>query len=110
MFSLLANHYRPARWFNGAYAAWSEGIDKTIPFDDKWHHLAMTYDSYRYLLRLYVDGEEKASSSLIWMPETSAIAGLKITSDGHSAAIDDLSAWQGALSPAQVKGIYEDSK
>jgi hypothetical protein len=108
LFALLANYYRQGFWFNGVDGILSQGIDKTIPNDDLWHHLALVYDSYRYRLTLYVDGEETVSWSLIWMLPTTEITGLKISSDGQSAALDSLGIWQGALSPSQIREIYSN--
>ena len=109
-FALLANSYRPGFWFNGNYGILAEGIDKAIPNDSAWHHLALVYDSYRYKLRFYVDGSEKASSSLIWIKEGNNINYLKIFTDNASSEIDDLGIYEGALSPAQVEEIYLQTK
>jgi hypothetical protein len=109
-FALLTDYFRLGYWFNGNYGVLSEGINKHIPYDDAWHHLALVYDSYRYKLSFYVDGEEKASTSLIWMKPEVSIKGLKILTDGASSEIDDLRIYKGALSSKQINNIYANTK
>lgn len=110
LFAILADNFRLDYWFNNRYGILSEGLGKAIPSGHDWHYLAYVYDSYRYELSFYVDGEKKASSSLIWMPDSEKIKGIKIMTGGEEAEIDDLSLWQGALSPSQVKDIYTNNK
>jgi len=66
----------------------------------------MVYDSYRYKLSFYVDGEEKTTRPFIWLKDNEAITRLSVSSNNFSAAIDDLGVWQGALSASQVQEIY----
>ena len=110
LFALMAGNVRVSDWFNGGFNILAEGLDKAIPNDHSWHHLVLTYDSYRYQLTLYEDGEEKASLYLIWMPLGTELKNLTVTTDGPSAEIDDLGIWQGRLSAAQVKEIYLTTK
>jgi len=108
--ALLADDYRLGFWFNGQYGILAEGLNTAIPYDDAWHHLALVYDSYRYKLNFYVDGINKASSSLIRLADGEAITGLKITDDNFNTEIDDLNIYAGALSQAQVNRLYLDTK
>lgn len=85
-------------------------MDKTIPNDDLWHHLALVYDSYRYKLRFYVDGTEKASSSLIGLEPGKIIKKFVLSSNNFQAQVDALGLWTGALSPQRVKEIYTNNK
>ncbi|MFA5109230.1 MAG: LamG-like jellyroll fold domain-containing protein [Patescibacteria group bacterium] len=110
IFSLLANNYRLGFWSDGNYGILAEGLNTAIPDDGAWHHLALVYDSYRYKLSFYVDGEEKAGLSLIRMREEREINYLKISTDGSSSEIDELGVWSGALSPTQIKDIYANNK
>lgn len=110
LFSLLADYFRPGYFFNRGYGAWSAGENQTIPYDDAWHHLAMTYDSYRYRLHFYVDGEERASSSLIWMKPEETINRLEIYTDSYPAEIDDLGLYEGTLTSKQVKDIFINTR
>ena len=100
------DYFRNSFWFNGNYSIFSEGINEAIPNDDAWHHIAMVYDSYRYKLSFYVDGEEKTTRPFIWLKDNEAITRLSVSSNNFSAAIDDLGVWQGALSASQVQEIY----
>lgn len=109
-FAANINYYRIEAWLGGSYTSLSEGIDKAIPYDDLWHHLALVYDSYRYKLRFYVDGEEKASSSMIWLENSQNINRLRIYMEGLSSELDDLAIYEGALSPTQVQEIYQNSQ
>ncbi len=110
IFALLADYYRLGFWFNNQYGILAEGIDKAIPYDDVWHNLALVYDSYRYRLNFYVDGEIKASSSLIRLADGQEITGLRIKQDNFTAELDSLNVYSGALSPGQIKQLYLDTK
>jgi hypothetical protein len=110
LFSLLTDYYRVGFWYNGAYGTMIEGINKAIPYDDAWHQLALVYDSYRYKLNFFVDGEFKANQPVIWIEDGEEITHLKITSDSYSSEIDDLEVWEGALSASQIKAIYANTK
>jgi len=76
----------------------------SIPNDSEWHHLALVYDSYLYQSSFYVDGIEKATSSLIWFKEP--ITKLEIYGENYKQEIDEITFWKGALSSAQVLDIY----
>jgi len=110
LFALILDYFRRSYWYNGEYGILSEGVDTDILNDDAWHHVAFVYDSYRYLLRLYVDGTEKASRPLIWMRPEDRVDQLKISTDGYNSEIDDLALYVGALSPAEIQEIYELTK
>ncbi|MFA5886555.1 MAG: LamG-like jellyroll fold domain-containing protein [Patescibacteria group bacterium] len=110
LFSLLMDYYRLGFWFNGSQNVLSEGINEFIPYDNLWHHLALVYDSYRYKLSFYVDGQERASTALVWIKPSEEIKSLKITSSSDGSEIDDLSIYTGALSPVQIEDIYLNTK
>lgn len=110
IFALIVDNFRQSYWFNSNYGVFSEGLDLAIPNDDQWHHLAMVYDSYRYLLNFYVDGIKKGSKSLIWMKPGHDLEQLKIYSNSYSATIDELGLWSGALNEAQIMDIYTNNK
>ncbi|MDP2944552.1 MAG: LamG-like jellyroll fold domain-containing protein, partial [bacterium] len=109
LFAILADNYRLDYWFNNSYGILVEGLNKAIPGGCDWHYLTYVYDSYRYKLNFYVDGEEKASTSLIWMPDGEKVRGIKIMTNGEKAEIDSLSLWKGALSPRQVRELYANN-
>ncbi len=110
LMSLIPSVYRTKYVFNGREEIWSESLNNFLPYDDAWHHLAMTYDSYNYVLRVYIDGKEMASSSQIWLKDGTAPDNLLIKEENGSANIDELGLWQGALSTMQIKDIYDREK
>ena len=110
LLTLNANHYRLGYHFNGQYGILAEGMDVGLPPDGEWHHVALVYDSYRYRLSLYVDGEEAAWASFIWMQETEIIKRLEIATNFFTAALDDLRIYKGALSQEQVGEIFANTK
>jgi hypothetical protein len=81
-----------------------------IPNDKNWHHFVLTYDSYRYLLKFYVDGEEKYEREFVKLKDGSKIDGLSIVQENWPSAIDELKVWSGVLFPKQVKAEYEAVK
>lgn len=107
LFALLAGYYRPAYWFNGIYGIFSEGADGPVPHDAAWHHIALTYDSYTFQLRLFVDGRERASQARIWMRPEEVVKSLWITSENYPSEIDELRIYRGTLSPAEVMGLFQ---
>ncbi|HZJ40807.1 MAG TPA: LamG-like jellyroll fold domain-containing protein [Candidatus Saccharimonadales bacterium] len=108
--SLIPEPFRHAFFFNNNYGIFSEGYDVDIPHDTKWHHLALTFDSYRYQLKFFVDGEEKRSLPYFWIKDGEEPNHLEIRNELDSIELDDLSIWEGALRPFQIQNIYEQSK
>jgi len=108
--ALSPDNYRRGFFFNGNYGIFSEGYDNNFPHDTKWHHLALTFDSYLYKLNFFVDGEEKNSIPFVWVKDGEEPNHLEIRSELNSIELDDLSIWEGALRPFQVKDIYEQSR
>lgn len=106
--SLTADYYRQEFYFNGNYGILREGINEAVSYDDKWHHFALTYDSYRYLLRFYVDGLEQKSFSYFWIKDGEEPDILEISGESDKAEISSLSVWDGALSQAQINDIYNN--
>lgn len=109
-FGLAPDLYRRNFYFNDQHGVFSDGQNIDFPFDEAWHHLAMTYDSYRYQLKFYVDGEEKKSLPFFWIKENELPTGLSIKSELNSVELDDLGIWEGTLTPGQIKKIYQDSR
>lgn len=104
--TLVPTIYNPSISFNG----WSSFIvdygQNLFPQDKKWHHLALTYDSYRYRLRFFLDGEMKKEVPLVKFPEEAVIDRLKIISENFPSAIDELKIWSGVLNKEAVKQDY----
>jgi len=110
MMALVPTYYHPGFYFNHNQGAFGQPADGIIPQDDSWHHLALTYDSYQYLLRLYVDGEEKKSFPYVWMADEEQPNGLEIKTELAGSEIDDLGVWEGIMTANKVKEIYLNSK
>jgi len=108
--ALTASDYRLSYIFNDYYSIFAEGLDRGVPNDGLWHHLALVYDSYRYKLNFYLDGELAASSSLIRLRDGEMVKSLQINDDNFNTAIDDFKVYAGALTPSQVKQLYLDDQ
>ncbi len=110
MLGLVPTYYRPGFYFNHNEGIFSQALNETIPKDDLWHHLALSYDSYQYLLHFYVDGEEKKALPYIWISDEENINQLEIKSELASSEIDDLGVWTGIMTADKIKEIYSNSK
>ncbi len=108
--SLVPSYFRSGYWFNNNYGLFAEGVEVGIPYDEAWHHLAVVYDSYRYHLYYYVDGELEASAPYVWIREGEEADNLEMKSEYNKSEIDELKIWQGALLAGQVREIYELSR
>jgi len=73
--------------------------------DNEWHQTALVYDSYRYQLTLYFDGQPLWRESRPWLAEP--LSQLAIGQDAQPVDLDELTLWQGALTDEQVETIYE---
>jgi len=75
--------------------------------DENWHHLALTYDSYRYKLKFYHNGhlvyEQKRKS---FSPLVDDFSQLEIEGLNGKSYIDELKLWQGTLQKEQVMHEY----
>ena len=109
LFGFIPSCYRNGYWFNNIYGIFHDGANGLIPCDNLWHHLSMSYDSYRYSLNFYVDGVEKASSSLFWLADGNEPDNLDISSDSDYSEVDELGIWEGALSSGQVKALFNNT-
>ncbi len=109
IFTIIPSPYSTGYNFNGISDYFSYGQDLTIPHDINWHQLALVYDSYRHLLRFYVDGAEKGNRSFIWSANRPLADILEISSENGATEIDDLGVWEGALSPKQIEEIFANN-
>jgi hypothetical protein len=109
VFGFIPNYYRNSYWFNNSAGIFNQGLENLMPYDNLWHHVALTYDSYRYSLNLYIDGEEKASSSLIWLKDGDEPDQLEIISNSDYSEFDELGVWEGALNPKQIQALYANT-
>lgn len=107
---LEANYYRAGYFFNGAYSILAQGLGEAFPNDDSWHHVAFVYDSYRYRLSLYIDGEEVAHSYHVWLPADLVIKGLEISTLFYPVILDDFMIYKGALNIEDIRAIYNNTR
>ena len=109
IFTLVASPYNPAYNFDGIYSYFGNGSDSIITHDLNWHLLALVYDSYRQVLRFYIDGVEKGARNFIWSQNRSLADALSIVSENGVSEIDDLGVWEGALSIMQIQQIFANN-
>lgn len=72
-----------------------------FPIDNNWHHMAYVYDSYKYQLNFYVDGQLKMQKLLPWFkPDT--IREVYISNGWNAPGIDELKIWRGVLNEENI--------
>lgn len=108
--TLLPTIYNPAYSFNGQGSLITDYGKDLIPQDKKWHHLALTYDSYRQRLRFFLDGQLKKEALLVKLPQGATIDQLRVISENFPSALDELKIWSGVLNKEAVKQEYETYK
>ena len=108
--SLKPTSYNAVYSFNN----YSENIfrvgENLIPNDNKWHHLALTYDSYRFLLSFYLDGKKIAAKQYVKLKADEKINNLEIARENWPSSIDELKMWTGLLTETQIKAEYDALK
>ena len=105
--SLTPTIYNASFGFNDYGETFTTYGQSIMPNDNKWHHLALTYDSYRMLLSLYIDGEKKMEKNLIKLKPGEKIDGLELVQENWTSSIDELKVWSGTLTPAEVSAEYK---
>ena len=105
--SMMPNLTNTAYGFNGFGEYLLPAGEQLLPKDKNWHLFTLTYDSYRYLLTFYLDGEKMAEKKLIKLREGEKINFLRITRDSWNISIDELKLWSGVLTAQDVKDEYE---
>jgi hypothetical protein len=108
-FGFAPSRFRRSFIFNGLYGIFSEGNDLDLPYDNLWHHFVFTYDSYRYQLKMYIDGQEKKSFPFVWIKDGEEPNNLLIKSELNSVELDDVGIWEGALSGQQVANLFQQT-
>jgi hypothetical protein len=109
IFGLVPEYNQTSYWYNNRFSSFLHDSQDLIPHDDAWHYLALTYDSYRYLLSFYVDGVLESSSSLIFVPDGDEPEYLSITNNNCFSSVDELGIWQGTLSAKQIEALYNNT-
>lgn len=110
LMTLIPTSFRPTYRFNYTSGFFGDGLGTIIPNDGEWHYLTMTYNSYNYELRLYVDGVEKASVLQVWFRDGNSPVSLEIKNEIGIVEIDDLGVWEGTLSEQQIQNIFANNK
>lgn len=110
LMSLTPTPYNPSFGFNSTGGYLTEYGKALFPDDKNWHHLALTYDSYRYLLRFYLDGEQKMERQFIRLKDGEVINNLEIALENWPSSVDELKIWSGALTAKEVLAEYEAFK
>jgi len=105
--ALVPDYYKPSYWFNDVYGSFTEVSGASVPYDDNWHHLVVSYNSKDYMIRLYVDGEKKRQLPYVWIKDGDEATSLKINQHSNNSEIDNLQIWQGVVDDEKVKEIYE---
>ena len=108
-FGFSPSRFRRSFIFNGLYGIFSEGNDLDLPYDNLWHHFVFTYDSYRYQLKMYIDGQEKRNFPFIWIKDGEEPNNLLIKSELNSLELDDIGIWEGALSSQQIANLFQET-
>jgi len=104
LFGLEVDQYYQQVVFNSQYETMGQGYDLIMPRDLNWHHAALVYDSYKYLLSFYVDGVLKWSASKIWI-RNEAWQKIEIGSGNGQTELDNLEIWDGALNADEVMAL-----
>ncbi|HZJ41502.1 MAG TPA: LamG-like jellyroll fold domain-containing protein, partial [Patescibacteria group bacterium] len=102
-------YYRRPFYFNDIYGVFSQGEDTVLPHDDNWHHFAITYDSYRYELKFYIDGHEKNNLPFVWIKDGEEPNRLAIINQLNSVELDNIAIWEGTLTAEDVARQYQST-
>ena len=78
-----------------------EPPDGVFPIDNNWHHMAYVYDSYKYQLNFYVDGQLKMQKLLPWF-KPDIIKEVYISNGWNAPGIDELKIWRGVLNEKNI--------
>lgn len=105
--TLMPTIYNPSYSFNGEGGFLGEYGKDYFPHDNNWHHLAVTYDSYRYRWRLFFDGELWKEVPFMKLRPETVLNRLIIDSENWSSDIDELKIWKGVLNSEAVLAEYE---
>ncbi len=105
--TLMPTIYNPSYSFNGAGGFLGEYGKDYFPQDKNWHHLAITYDSYRYRWRLFFDGELWKEVPVMKLRPETVLDRLIIDSENWSSDIDELKIWSGVLNKEAIFAEYE---
>ena len=96
----------------GKHRDWGTGIENKFYFDDRWHHIVVSYNSK--ITKVFIDGIMKASTSKFhWDTVASRIVlGQEIDLEGRSFVgfLDEFMIFDKDLSASQVRALYNWAK
>jgi endonuclease YncB( thermonuclease family) len=79
--------------------------DVSIPYDDNWHYLALTYNASDYSLRFYIDGMEVHSDYKVWLSESFNY--MEIIQENWEFILDEINIYEGALNSMSIYDTYQ---
>jgi len=82
-------------------------MDASYPYDQAWHHVAMTYDAHRMETMLYLDGKPGTAptsykSPLVFDPKLLRIGDNELRGMGFTGGITDVKIWPKTLSATAI--------
>ena len=95
---------------------WNSGVMQSIvvapePVDDEWNYLAMTYDATNQMLKLFVNGIEKAAGNATSTAFTNVVMGRRATTgmQQFGGEIDEVTVYDRALSNEELYTMFTNS-
>lgn len=88
-------------------------ITKPVDFHNKWHHIVVTYDNA--ISRMYIDGCLIKESISVYPMDICSGGQLKFGAwwngdqSWFKGKLDDIGLWNRALTPSEVKSLYDGS-
>lgn len=108
-FAFFGDAYQRDFVFNDSYKFLSYGLNQGFPFDDRWHQIVLTFDSIDFIFKVFIDGEEFLSDSIVPFASNrndENVNYLKIFSDFGLAAFDNLKIFSGVLTNNEIRNMF----
>ena len=96
-------------YFNDLNLTAEDDISDLGFLNDNWHHLVLVYDSYKFELKIYLDGYLKKTVSRDWL-DYEFIENIIISSENGSSYVDEISIWSGVIDDFDAKQLYNSKK
>lgn len=110
-FAFSLDVYNRSIFMNNEWHLISQSLTDVLNDDGAWHFVTATYDSYRQVFRLFIDGEEKLNRPMLRMKEGSEkFNTIKFVPESGDIAIDEFRLYSGVLSTSDIWGLYNTSK
>lgn len=75
-----------------------------VPANNNWHFSVFAYDAHNFLLKIFIDGEEKLNRSYLWLPDSFNQLGLR--AENYPFSISKAELFVGALTAERVEEIF----